>query len=147
MVEYRHVQTGHFLFLVYGILIPIAVVLVIVTGFNTIFIIALILLLIALCMFASLSVTVNDRFIIVEFFLGFPRKVFSLDQVIAYRSVKSPWYYGWGVRYTPRGWLFRVSGLSAIEIELINGKRYQIGTDEPETLSKAIGQVLNIDSQ
>ena len=36
------------------------------------------------------------------------------------------------------GWLFNVSGLQAVEIFLRSGKKYRIGTDEPERLVEAI---------
>ena len=37
---------------------------------------------------------------------------------------------------------FRVSGVSAVEIELANGKHFQIGTDEPDVLADAIDRAL-----
>jgi len=57
--------------------------------------------------------------------------------------VKNPWYYGWGIRFTPHGWLYNVSGLHAVEIELKNGKKYRIGTDVPENLEKAIREFIS----
>ena len=54
------------------------------------------------------------------------------------REVKDPWYYFLGIRYTPRGWLFAVSGSSAVELQLKSGKFFRIGTDEPERLIKAL---------
>jgi hypothetical protein len=60
----------------------------------------------------------------------------------AYRVVENPWYYGWGIRFTPRGWLFNVSGFSAIELQMKSGKLYRIGTDDPEGLAKAVGEAL-----
>lgn len=39
---------------------------------------------------------------------------------------------------TPHGWLFNVSGLDAVELELINNRRFRIGTDEPQRLIAAI---------
>ena len=35
-------------------------------------------------------------------------------------------------------WLWNVSGLQAVELVLNNGKRFRIGTDEPENLVNAI---------
>jgi hypothetical protein len=34
--------------------------------------------------------------------------------------------------------LFNVSGLDAVEVELVDGKRIRIGTDEPQALVAAI---------
>ena len=38
----------------------------------------------------------------------------------------------------PDGWLFKVSGLHAVEINLRSGTKYRIGTDEPKRLTAAI---------
>jgi hypothetical protein len=52
--------------------------------------------------------------------------------------VKNSWWYGWGIRLTPYGWLYNVAGWEAVEVLLKNGKKIRIGTDEPEKLSLAI---------
>ena len=54
---------------------------------------------------------------------------------------KNRWYNGWGIRLIPRGWIFNVSGFDAVEIQMKNGRRYRIGTDEPEALLAAIQSV------
>jgi hypothetical protein len=35
-------------------------------------------------------------------------------------------------------WLWNVSGMGAVELQLKNGSRFRIGTDEPETLARAV---------
>ena len=45
--------------------------------------------------------------------------------------MRNEWYYGWGVRLTPYGWMFNVSGLDAVELTFESGKRFRIGTDRP----------------
>jgi len=54
--------------------------------------------------------------------------------------VRNRWWYGWGIRWTPRGWLYNVSGLAAVELTLTDGRRLRIGIDEPERLCEAIAQ-------
>ena len=39
---------------------------------------------------------------------------------------------------TPSGWMFNVSGLDAVELELVNGKRFRIGTEDPSEVVEAI---------
>ncbi len=56
--------------------------------------------------------------------------------------MKNPWYYGWGIRLTPHGWLYNVSGSYAVEIKTKTGKKYRIGTDVPNELEKAIRQSI-----
>jgi hypothetical protein len=52
--------------------------------------------------------------------------------------VKNPWYYGWGIHLIPGGWLYNVSGWEAVELQMKNGNKYRIGTDDPQGLMDAI---------
>jgi hypothetical protein len=58
--------------------------------------------------------------------------------------VKNPWYYGWGIRLIPGGWLYNVSGFWAVELQMKNGKRYRIGTDDAEGLAKSLEAALGL---
>jgi hypothetical protein len=122
MKVYQHTQVGYFLIVTYSLVILFLGVLNILSDFHPIPLIGLVIMVIVL-----------------GFFL---RKGFPLKDVEAYQVVENPWYYGWGIRYTPRGWLFRVSGRSAIELQMKSGKVYRIGTDEPNRLAKALNKAL-----
>jgi hypothetical protein len=143
MKEYKHTQIGYLLLILYGAVLLFIGYLNIVTAFNPVALVGLIIMLIALGLFTTLTVAVDDQMIKLQFGLGVIRKVFLLRDIEAYRVVENPWYYGWGIRYTPRGWLFNVSGFSAIELQMKSGKRYRIGTNDPEGLAKAVGEALN----
>jgi len=52
--------------------------------------------------------------------------------------VRNKWWYGLGIRLTPHGWLYNVSGLDAIEIVRRSGKTFRVGTDEPKALAAAL---------
>ena len=141
--QYKHTQIGYFLLIVYSIAVLFVGHLNIMTNFNPFALASLIIVLIALGIFTRLTVTVDDQMIKVQFGLRVIRKAFRLNEIEAYRVVKNPWYYGWGIRFTPRGWLFNVSGFSAIELQMKNGKTYRIGTDDPDNLAAALNKVLN----
>lgn len=47
-------------------------------------------------------------------------------------------FAGWGIRITPHGMLYNVSGSEAVEIRMKNVRRFRLGTDEPEVLRGAI---------
>ena len=47
---------------------------------------------------------------------------------------RNSWWYGWGIRLTPHGWMWNISGLDAVELTYRNGKKFRIGTDELEML-------------
>jgi hypothetical protein len=143
MEEYEHTQIGYLLLILYSAVLLFIGYLINVTGFTPFSLAGLIIMVIALGLFATLTVVVDEQMIKIRFGLGIIRKGFRLKDIEAYRVVENPWYYGWGVRYTLRGWLFNVSGFSAIEIQMKNGKLYRIGTDDPEGLAKAVGEALN----
>ena len=118
----------------------------IMTNFHPLTLIGLIIVLTVLGIFSRLTVTIDDQVIKIQFGLRIIRKTFPLEEIEAHRVVKNPWYYGWGIRFTPRGWLFNVSGFSAIELQMKSGKRYRIGTDDPDDLAKVL-EALNKESQ
>ena len=146
MKQYKHTQIGYFLLIVYSIAVLFVGHLNIMTNFNPFALASLIIVLIALGIFTRLTVTVDDQMIKVQFGLRIIRKAFPLKEIEAYRVVKNPWYYGWGIRFTPRGWLFNVSGFSAIELQMKNGKTYRIGTDDSDNLAAALDEALNEES-
>lgn len=95
-------------------------------------------LLITLILFINLTVTVDGEAVRIVFGIGLIRKAFRLPEIRSVQPVRNPILYGWGIHLTPRGWLFNVSGFEAVELEMKNGRRYRIGTDEPEKLCETI---------
>lgn len=87
--------------------------------------------------FTVLTVEVDGR-IEVRFGGGWPRRSVSLDSVMAADTVRNRWWYGWGIRYMGAGWLWNVSGLDAVRLELDTGRELRIGTDDPQGLLKAV---------
>ena len=143
MQQYKHTQIGYLLLTSYSAIALFIGYLTIVVDFHPLALASLIIILIALGIFNHLTVAVDDQMIKIQFGLRIIRKTFPLKEIEAYRVVKNPWYYGWGIRFTPRGWLFNVSGFSAIELQMRSGKRYRIGTDDPDNLAEALGKALN----
>ena len=103
-----------------------------VTGLVEIFVIGCLLL------FCCLTVEIKGDELVCRFGPGLIRKRFVLSEICEVKVVKNPWYYGWGIRLTPDGWLFNVSGLDAVEINLASGRRFLLGTDRPDELAEAI---------
>ena len=100
------------------------------------------LMVIIAVLFSSLTVEVGDGELRFNFGPGFWRKRIALSEVKAATPTQSSWWEGWGIRFTPRGMLYNVSGTNAVEIELRSGKHFRIGTDEPEALVQAIQTAL-----
>lgn len=142
MKTYKHTQIGYLLLVIFSVVLLLTAYLFIVTDYRPFSLVGFIILLVVLVLFATLTVTVDERIVKLQFGLGIIHKTFALKDIESCRVVKNPWYYGWGIRYTPHGWLFNVSGFSAVELQMKRGKRYRIGTDDPEGLARAIDDAL-----
>ena len=92
--------------------------------------------------FGWLTVSLSDQAIHVRFGVGLIRRRIPIADVQSVQAVRNAWYYGWGIRLTPHGWLWNVAGLDAVELELKGGRRFRIGTDEPGALEAAIRRAL-----
>jgi hypothetical protein len=92
--------------------------------------------------FFTLTTAVSDVDVRVWFGVGLIRRRIALERIASARAVQNHWIYGWGIRVIPNGWLWNVSGLEAVELSLVNGRRFRIGTDEPEQLAAAIQGAL-----
>lgn len=100
----------------------------------------LVFLVILLPLFYSLTVKVSQDAIHCSFGIGLIARTIPIQKIESAYQVKNPWYFGWGVRYIPSGWIFNVSGLDAIEITLKSNGKFRIGTDDPAGLLFAIDQ-------
>jgi len=61
----------------------------------------LLLLVLALALFSSLTVEVTSNAVLCRFGIGFMRKTFALSEVENAHIVRNPWYSGWGIRWRP----------------------------------------------
>lgn len=98
----------------------------------------------ALCtaLFPSLTTEVKDGRVRCSFGPGLIRRTIPVNEIVSSNVVRNPWYYGWGLHWIPGGSLWNVSGMSAVELKLKNGRVFRIGSDEPETLNQAIRSAL-----
>jgi len=92
-------------------------------------------------LFSSLTVTVTDQELVFYFGPGFWTRRFALDDIVSAEVVRNSALYGWGIRYTPHGWLYNVSGLRAVEVTIRGEGQIRIGTDELEALKQALEAV------
>lgn len=143
MQIYKHTQVGKVLLLALGSgVVLTAMMLIFVPVSKAHFVVGLVLVILLLCMALSyaLNVKVTSNELVVSFGPGLIRKRFRVEDILNAQVVRNPWYYGWGIRLTPHGWLFNVSGYEAVELELKNNRKFRIGTDEPKKLLAAIQQ-------
>jgi hypothetical protein len=139
---YRHTQVGTVML---WIMIPITVmtgILAVGTRFNLASVGALALFGFSLITFWSLTVVVNQEKVQIRFGPGLVSVSYPLEEILNCRVVTNSPLAGWGIRLINMGWLFNVSGLEAVEVELKNGRRVRIGTNEPQDLAKAIENAM-----
>ena len=103
---------------------------------------AMVLLALMVPLLGSLTVTVDEEAVTARFGIGLIRRKIRISDIRAATRVRNEWYNGWGIRMLDSGWMFNVSGLDAVEIELKSGGRFRIGTDEPDELANAIRQKI-----
>lgn len=110
------------------------------SGTNLLVTSIMVLILIILASFSTLTTLIDGEYLRVKFGFGLFKKKFLLEEIATVTSVKNRWYYGYGIRFWfwPKMWIYNVSGFDAVELTMKNGKIYRIGTDVPKELESAI---------
>jgi len=99
-------------------------------------------LLFFLLSFYKLTVEVNEKYLSFRMGIGLFRKKFPLSEISGCRAVKNPLWWGIGIRLTPGGWLYNVSGRNAIELKFNSGRgSIRIGADNPEELASVVNRL------
>jgi len=135
---YRHNQSGYVILATFGLGLIIMAYLGMVYGSNLFVFGTITTFAVLLMLFSSITVLIFGDTLEVRFGLGLIRKKFSLAEIESCQKVVNPWWYGWGIHITPDGWLYNVSGRKAVEVKTKNGRKYRIGTDEPEELERVL---------
>jgi len=91
-------------------------------------------------LFRSMTIEISDTELTWYFGSRFPLKRVALDEVVSAEATRTSAWNGWGIHYTSRGWLYNVSGFEAVCVTLRNGKRFCLGSDEPEKLAKELSE-------
>ena len=94
--------------------------------------------LILLGLFYGLTVEVNRDMVRLYFGFGIIHRSILREHIATVTQVSNRWWYGFGIHLTPHGWMWNISGLDAVELAYHNGKKFRIGTDEPEALLEAL---------
>jgi hypothetical protein len=132
MNTYHHTQRGRFI-LVAMLLATLGLLAVGLASRHALFVAPIM----ALCgwLFHSLTIEVADGELRWRFGPGLIRKRVALDMIVSVTPVRTNVLEGWGIHLSRYGWLYNVSGFDAVAIELKDGKKLCLGTDEPEILA------------
>jgi len=144
VTEYEHKQTAFWTF--YALGLP-ALIYLTIGAFSSVtrvtLFTALVLLLLPF-LFWKLTITVDRETLRAAFGIGLGRKTVPVADIAACEPIRIRWWWGWGIHLTPYGWLYNVSGLDAVVITLRNGRRFCLGTDQPNELVAAIRRVASV---
>ena len=139
---YRHTQIGY-LILIFMAVVALSIFALGPSSVRPVTGGVAVLLVVFGVLFSSLTVEIKDGELRFHFGPGFWSKRYPLADITAADVTQNSWWEGWGIRITPRGMLYNVSGTDAVEITLRSGQHLRIGTDEPEMLVEAIRTAIS----
>jgi hypothetical protein len=119
-------------FLISGMLAPME------AGLRITLLAASLAMLVSAFVFSSLTIAIRDGQLSWWFGPGVVKKTVPLSSIISAEPTTTSFINGWGIHLTSRGWLYNVAGRDAVLVTQRDGKRFLLGTDEPESLAQAI---------
>jgi len=66
------------------------------------------------------------------------KKRILLEDIARVQRIRIPWWYGIGIKYTPRAWVYLVNPGDGVEVQTINNEIVRLGTDDAERLIGAL---------
>lgn len=139
-VRYQHTQMAPFILI---FVVPMLVAVVLASGDSwAAGLIVSAMGLVVLMSLYGLTTIVSDEHVEVRFGVGLIRRRIPLARIRSAAVVRTPWYYGWGIRLTHRGWLWNVWGLRGVEVTYVDRGHFRIGSDEPERLAAEIQRAI-----
>jgi hypothetical protein len=96
------------------------------------------LLAFSLALFGWLTVEVDAREVRLALGVGALRKTVPVAEIVTCQRIRTRLWWGWGLRWTPAGWLYNVSGREAVRLELERERPVIIGSDDADALKAAI---------
>ncbi len=135
-MHYKHTQFGYWMA---GAMVGLAAIIASRMQSLAIFGVMCLVTTLASALFGTLTVLVDETSVHVRFGpVSLLRERIAMADVTHARAVRNSPVNGWGMRYIRHGRLWNVWGLDAVELQLKNGTRFRIGTDEPQALLQAL---------
>ncbi|GAB3009747.1 hypothetical protein GCM10027284_30280 [Cyclobacterium sediminis] len=97
-------------------------------------------------MLYKLTVEVRGSTLRLAYGIGLINFKFEIDQLEELEIIRVPWYYGIGIRITPKGMLYSIHGWKALQLKYKSkgkSKSLMVGTSEPEQLKRALESNCN----
>ena len=101
------------------------------------------LFILALASFYAFTIQIVRGKVTIWFGFGVGRKSFAMSDIQSIEMVKTPWYYFWGIKSIPGGWLYSIApGGQALELILIDSSKIHLGTDRAAEIKERIESVM-----
>lgn len=92
-------------------------------------------------LFHSLTIEITGDELRWRFGPGLIRNRAPLAEIVSAEPVQTG--PSWGIHWSPRlGWLYNVSGFDAVAVTLRSGKKFALGTDEPQALVARLAEAV-----
>ena len=135
-IAYHHRQSPSWKVL---IIISLMFLFIFIIAFHSVIAwVSTLIVLIVATLFWGLTVEVNRDMVRLYYGLGIIHRSIPRERIATVTQVRNRWWWGSGIKRTPHGWMWNISGLDAIELTYRDGKKFRIGTDEPEALLEAL---------
>ena len=92
----------------------------------------------AFFLFVTLTVEVDADGVRLRFGIGLIRRSVAIADIVRCDVVRTPLWWGWGLHWTPSGWLYNVSGRDAVRIDVRRERAVIVGSDDAAALKQAI---------
>lgn len=135
---YRHTQVGYLMLALDLVLVVLLGVPGVTRGSGALLLGAAIALVVAV-IFGTMTIEVGDGLLRYHFGPRLFETRIPVREVAAATPSRSKWWEGIGIRITPQGMLYTVTIGPAVEITLVSGKRFRLGTDQQAALLAALG--------
>lgn len=140
MTRYRHTQIGWVTIVITAVGIAVFGAILVHERGSIVGLVGLLVVAAALAVFSTLTIEITDEEFRFHFSFGlFARKI-PMAAIAECAEVEISMLYGWGIRMTPAGKLYNVSGRKGVELRLRSGERLLVGSDEPARVCAAVNQ-------
>lgn len=93
-------------------------------------------------LFPTLTTQVDDEALRVSFGAGIVRTSVPLADVVSIDRVIVRVWWGWGLHWTPGGWLYNIGGRDAVKVTVRRDRGVIVGSDDADGLYDAIAARL-----
>jgi hypothetical protein len=147
----KFTQFGTFSIIVIIPFLILSIYMIISSGFNELILFftfgfLTLLLIVCLLILYKLTIYIDNTSVSFKLGIGLITRKYLITDIQSCKSVKVEPFFGIGIKITPNGWIYNVSGLNAIELSFKNKKsKVWIGTNKPDEIAGIINNMIKSD--